>query len=110
MSLFGSYIKEIHDKNIIEDEYGFATYFTAFNNEYMYIEDIYVVPEKRKDGCASKYADKIAEIAKEKGIKKLLGSVNLSIKNPTASTKVLLAYGFKILEADSTIIYFYKEL
>src|SRR5210317_1124304 len=102
MSLFGEYIKERLNKSIIEDEHGFATYFPAFNNEYMYIEDIYVKPEFRKKDKASIYADEISEIARKKGIKKLLGSVDINANAATESMKVLFAYGFKLLDIKGT--------
>ena len=110
MSLFGEYIKETQDKEIIEDEFGFATYYPAFDNQYMYIEDIYVKKGSRNKNRAASYADRIAEKAKAQGIKKLLGSVNMQIKDPTRSAKVLLAYGFSIIEAKNDIIYFEKEI
>lgn len=110
MSLFGEYIKETQGKDIIEDENGFATFYPAFNNSYMYIEDIYVKPEKRKSAQASHYADCIAEVARQRGIPKLLGSVNLEIENPTRSVKVLLAYGFKVVETRDNVIYFEKDI
>lgn len=110
MSLFGKYIKERSNKSIIEDEHGFATYFTAYNNEYMYIEDLYVLPEFRKKDKASAYADKIAEIAREKGIKKLLGSVDITLESSTTSMKVLFGYGFKLLDIKGQLIYLEKEI
>lgn len=110
MSLFGEYVKERSNKSIIEDEYGFATYYAAFNNEYMYIEDLYVKPAFRKENRASIYADEIAEIARKKGIKKLLGSIDINTNNSTASMKVLLAYGFKLLDIKGQLIYLEKEI
>lgn len=110
MSLYGDYIQERLGKKIIEDEFGFATYYTAYNNEYMYIEDLYVKPECRKQAKASSYADQIAEIAREKGIKKLLGSVNLLSNNPDASLKTLYGYGFKLKECVDQLIYLEKEI
>lgn len=108
MSHFGNYIKERLDKHIIEDENGFATYL--YENDYVYIEDIYVVKEKRKENIASAYADKIAQIAKSKGYDKMLGSVCPTAKGATTSLKVLLGYGFKVLSAEHDIIYFIKEI
>lgn len=110
MSLYGEYIKETQDKEIIEDDYGFATFYPAFDHRYMYIEDIYVKSNKRKEKKASDYADRIAKIAKERGISKLLGSVNMQIKNPTRSAKVLLSYGFRLLEVKEDSIYFEKDI
>ena len=107
-SNFAKYIKERENKEVIEDEYGFATYL--YENDYVYIEDIYVIPEKRKDKIASKYADAIALEAKELGYNKMLGSVVPSSPNSTISLKVLLGYGFKLLSSQENMIYFIKEI
>lgn len=108
MSLFGQYIYERQNKSIIEDEFGFATYY--FQNDCCYIEDIYVVREKRKENIASKYADKIAEEAKSKGMKYLVGSVKPSANGSTVSLKVLLGYGFQLVAAQEDFIWFKKEI
>lgn len=110
MSLYGEYIQELHKKAIVEDEFGFATYFINKETKSCYIEDIYVVPEAREKHAASKYADKITEIAKEYGCDKLYGTVVTTNHNPTRSAKVLLAYGFKIDTALNNLIIFIKEI
>lgn len=108
MSNFAMYILEKDGKQIIEDENGFATYY--FIEEGCYIEDIFVVKDKRKEGIAAKYADQIADIAKKAGINTLIGSVRVEIENPTASVSVLIAYGFKVIKAEDGMIWFNKEI
>lgn len=113
MNLYKQYIEETTDTQMLETEYGFATYTTMFNEGgYFdcYIEDIYVIPEARKTHKASAMADEIAKAAKDQGCHRLLGSVNLEIKDPTRSVKVLLAYGFEILNASQGCIWFKKDL
>jgi predicted GNAT family acetyltransferase len=107
-SLFAQYIREREGKEIVETENGFATFF--YTGEYCYIEDIYVKPELRKSGLASELANQISEIAKNKGVKKLLGSVSPKATGADASMRVLLAYGFKLLSSDKDLIYFEKEI
>lgn len=107
-SLFGEYIKERLNKDIIEDSRGFATYF--FINDGVYIEDIYVRPEHRQSGVASQFADEIAKIAKEKGYSKMYGSVAPSARHSTSSLKVLLAYGFELSSATNNAIFLVKEI
>lgn len=107
-SLFGLYIKERLNKNIIEDDNGFCTYI--FLQDGVYLEDIYVHPDHRQSGKASELADRIAEIAKEKGLKKMYGSVVPNAKFSTESLKVLLAYGFRLKSSEQNVIYFEKDL
>jgi len=108
LSHFGSYIYERQNKSIIEDEDGFATYY--FVEGLCYIEDIYVVPAKRKSGIAAKYADQIAAEAKLKGAKALIGTVKPSTQGSTESLKVLLAYGFRLETCVQDFIFFRKNL
>lgn len=107
-SNYAKYIKEREGKSIVEDENGFATY--SFQEHMVYIEDIYVIPEKRKMNVASKYADIIAEEAKKLGYNQLLGSVVPTANGATTSLKVLLGYGFKVYAASDNIIYFIKDI
>ena len=107
-SHFANYKEERENANVIEDEYGFIVY--KFENEYVYIEDLYVVPEKRKSLIASSYADKVVDIAKKEGYNRLLGSVSPQDPNATANLKVLLGYGFRLLSCKEEIIYFIKEI
>ncbi len=92
MSLYAEYIMEIQGKRIIEDEISYATYYPV--GDGMYIEDIYVKPEYRAKGIASKLADQIAAIAIKEGYHKLYGSVRFSNKTANDAMKTLLAYGF----------------
>lgn len=110
MSLYGQYIQERENKGIVESEHGFATYKLFPDLQECYIEDIYVVPEQRKSDLATDMADEISNVAKSKGYKFLTGSVVPSNNNSTASLKVLLAYGFKLLRSETNLIYFIKEL
>lgn len=106
--LYADYIKEREDFECVHDENGFATY--KISGTECYIRDIYVKPELRKSNIASEYADKIAEIAKSKGCTHLTGTVAPSANGATASTQVLIAYGFKILRSTSDLIIFMKEI
>lgn len=108
MSLYADYINERTGKEIVESDKGFATYY--FHKDGCYIEDIYVQPDYRKSGEASNMANKIAEIAKSKGINKLYGTVCPSANNSTDSLKVLLAYGFKLDSSISNLIALVKEI
>ena len=108
MSLFADYIKERLGKQVLEDDHGFVTYF--FESDYVYVEDVYTRPESRREGKLYKMVDQVAEIAKEKGVHKMLGSVVPSANSSTESLHVLLDYGFKLYSSDKNIIYFMKEI
>jgi len=89
---------------------GFATYRYLEDGKTVYIVDIYIIPELRKNGEAAMLADKIVAEAKERGCVELLGSVVPSMKNSTTSMKVLLGYGMSLSSAANDFIIFRKEI
>lgn len=108
MSLYANYLHECGHSAIIESEHGFMTYRVL--GPECYIVDVYVEPKYRRTHLCFDMADKVAEIARKRGCTLLTGSVNLQIKDPTASMQMLLAYGFKILKCDPSIIWVGKKL
>lgn len=110
MSLYAKYLTERTNDRILEINHGFATYRILPEQKAVYIVDIFVDPDFRKAGTASQMADEIAKIAKKEGCIKMLGSVVPSMKNSTASLKVLLAYGMTLQSSASDFIIFEKEI
>jgi GNAT superfamily N-acetyltransferase len=108
-SLYAKYLIERTHDHIIETDQGFATY-RYLNRDQVYIIDIYVLPEFRKMGTASKFADKICEIAKTAGCTELIGSVITTCKGALDSIAVLQAYGMKIDTANNNTIIFRKGI
>lgn len=94
MQLLANYIKEREGYDSLITDEGFASY--KLMGSECYIKDIYVHPDYRKKHVASQLADEIARIAKNAGCRTLVGSVSTDMGDPTASTKILLAYGFTI--------------
>jgi predicted GNAT family acetyltransferase len=107
-SLYSEYLLERENKHVLETSEGFAVY--KFIGQECYIVDIYVKPYLRKEGVASKLADRVAEIARGNGCKWLSGSVSPPAKNSHDSLLVLLAYGMKLLRSDKDILFLGKEL
>ena len=108
MSLFGEYIKERLNKDIVEDENGFATYY--FVKDGIYLEDMYVLPSHRKTFYPKHLADKVASIGKEKGFNKMFTTVVPSTNNATVSLKACISYGFKLHSCEQNLIILVKEL
>lgn len=109
MSLYADYIQEREDKEIIENDKGFAT-FKCFENGECYLQDIYVIPVERKNNVATQMADKVVEIARERGCKLLVGSVCTDDKYATRNMKVFLAYGMQIYKTAGTMIFLKKDI
>lgn len=111
-SLYAKYIKERLNDEIIETEYGFATfrYIDKHNSRAVYIVDIYILPEYRKSGTASRLADRIAAIAISQGCNEMIGTVLTSAKTATDSIKVLLAYGMTLKSTTNEALIFGKSI
>lgn len=107
-SLFAKYKEERESAIVVENEHGFAS--AKLLDDFFYIEDIYVVPEKRQSKIASQMADDLVIKAKELGYNKVLGSVCVDANNSTISLKVLLAYGFSLHHTNNNMIYLIKEI
>lgn len=112
MSMYGNYIKERLGDEIVETEKGFATYrFVELNSvPAVYLVDIYVNPDFRKENVASDLADVVVKMALRVGCKLLIGTIVPSSKNSTVSLKVLLGYGMTLFSASNDLIVFKKEI
>ena len=108
MSLYKKYVEERTNKQVLESDHGFAVY--SFTEDAVYIEDIFVETDYRNTDLATNMAYEIGRIAREKGFKKMLGSVVPSANNSTISLKVLLANGFKLDSCAVNFILFSKEI
>lgn len=107
-SLYAKYIKERENIDIVEREYGFATY--QINPPTVYIRDIYVDADHRNSSIAADLADSIVAKARSEGCNRLLGTVIPSLHGATTSLKVLLAYGMRLDSATNNLIIFIKDI
>lgn len=109
-SLFAQYVKEREGKHVIETEDGFAVLQIIPESKQIYIQDIYVVPDKRKSGVGKAFLEQVEATCREQGFDKISGSVQPSTRGSTDSLKILLAVGFKLAAAEHDAIYFIKEI
>lgn len=110
MELYKKYLEEREGKHLFYNEVCFIKYSYPDSNS-IYIEDIYVVPEKRKSHVAKNCADKLCIKAKEQfGCNTVFGSVCLDTIGADNSIKVLHAWGMKISHHQDNMIYFKKEI
>ena len=69
--------EQICDALVVEHEgkiVGFALYFTNYSTwkgKCLYLEDFYVFSEYRRTGIGSELFDRVVEIAKERGVKRM---------------------------------------
>ena len=108
MSLFSEYVKETKQMDIIEDEQGFVTFLVS--GEDCYIADLFIRPQFRRKHKAFSFGDELKQIAKDKGCKNLVTTVNTTNVDPSTPLKGILAFGFKVISANNNIILAKMEL
>lgn len=110
MSYYADYVKERMGDEIIENDVGFVTYRYLNEGKSVYIVDLYIRPDFRREHEASSLADQVVKIAKAKGAIELLGTVNTNAKNATQSMDVLIGYGMKFFSSTAEMLVFKKEV
>lgn len=87
---------------------GFILY--AINGHECHIGEIYVPKERRQSHIATKMADQVTEIAKQKGCTHLTARTNLVGVDDEAAILSILHYGFKVVRADQNTLYYVKAI
>lgn len=88
---------------------GFVTYHLHDDGE-CYIEDIYVLPEKRRSHMGTILANEVVKIAKLNGCHMLTGSVVPNAMGAEISRKALIGYGFSLFEESPEFEKYSKEI
>ena len=104
MSLYSEYIKESKGNTVVEDEMGFYEY--SLKEECLYIENAYIIPERRGNNNGRKYMVQMAEIAKAFDLHQLMGVVNVKHLNADYLMGLYLKNGGNVILAQNDNIYF----
>jgi hypothetical protein len=110
--LYAQYIKERENMDCVYSEHGFATYQINKEKDYVYVCDVYVVPEKRKQHIGLGFVKKIMDLAVELEINNIVTSVDKKANNWEYSEKTILRCGFKHLSQDprSGVDYYIRSM
>lgn len=108
MSLWADYVSEVLDREVVEREFGFASF--VIKDTDCYLEDLYVPPVFRGHHVAHRLADEVKKIARKRGCRTLTTTINCTFKDPTTSLKTSLAYGFKIYSTAVNVIVLRMEV
>lgn len=116
MSHQAHYVLEREGFETLEAKEGFVIY--KINGPECYIRDIYIAPDFRSTGAGKRLADRVSEIAKERGCNTLVGTVVPLIGDDptkarafaTESMRMQIAYGFKIHSCNVNEIVLSKEI
>lgn len=108
MSLFAKYIKERENAELLQHDWGFATY--KVGPDYIYVQDFFVDKEERKNGRAQQLMIELIAVATEAGKSSLIGSVDPKDPNSSTMTSIMFSRDFKLISCDGTLIYLKKDL
>lgn len=90
-SLWAKYKAEVSDERYVEYEWGFFSY--VIHDQVLCIEHAYVEPEFRRQGKFKELLREAQGLAKDAGLKKVVGCVSLVNKKATDALKCHLAAG-----------------
>ena len=107
-SHWAKYREEKVNAFIYEDENGFVS--VVDSGDWFFVEDVYIVKEKRNKGIMKAYEKIIIEEGRKRGYKKLGGTVHLSVNNTDESLFIFLKIGWKIISAINGAIEIEKEI
>ena len=111
MSLYASYVKERTNKQIIETDYGFVTYYYLDNEiKGLMIEDLYIHPEHRLSGKGKQLVDSLVAEARLLGHTKCYSSICPYAKQATESIKANIAWGLKLHSINNNLIFLCKDI
>lgn len=111
-SHYGNYIGERIGDHIIECDEGFVTYKMMPYKESpaCYIKEIFTTKEARGKGVADMLGKQVTDIAKEKGCKLLVGTVDTKSKGCDYALKGFLWWGFELDDMHSGVIWITKKI
>lgn len=108
MSLWSSYFSEIWGRETIEESWGFIQWH--YEGEVCFVDELYVIPEERRNKRAFELADRVTQQALSRGSVRLACSVWPENKVSSVSMQTVLAYGFVMHSVDGRRIILTKEL
>ena len=109
MEMYRAYLAEREEKELLEWDHSFAVYQINADKS-CYLMEVWVHPDFRLQGIARKMADKITEIAKERGCNLLMSSTDIKGKGAEESLMAQFAYGMKLHATSGRLIVTSKEI
>jgi len=106
--LYERYLEERQATSVVKGAKSFATY--RFVDQYIYLEDIFVLPECRDADEGKQLLEAVAAIGRAKGYSKLMGSVVPSLPGAARMLRVMLHVGFELHASEKDIVYLVKEI
>jgi GNAT superfamily N-acetyltransferase len=100
------YQQYLNDKNGEQLEVfpcGFFTYLKVANE--LWVNDIYVNPESRREGFGKKFINQLQSIAKKLDCKYLIGRIDISHKDHQQALMFHVGVGAKVIKSENNQIW-----
>jgi len=103
-------MKERQSCQFLEAESYFVSY--RIQGDYCYLQDMYILPEKRGMGFSKDLVLLLESTAKEANCKYMTTTINLSNKDSENKANIKTAFksGFRVNGAEKDCIYFIKDI
>lgn len=109
MSMYKDYVEnQSGNRFVFETDFGFITY--NYQEYFLRIEEVYVKPEARRQGNASLFYEMMDELAKERELKTVQGTIIIGTNGSEESLLCFLKNGFKLQYTKGVMIFLIKEL
>lgn len=106
-SLYARYAEEKYGLRTLETEFGFVTY--KLTETVCHVETMYVVPEARRQGAATRLMDLVAHDLPD-SVRFLSCEVDTAAKHGEQSFVAVQSYGFEVLKTQGSQIIMVKYL
>lgn len=94
MSLWSSYLNECGLIEIIEEDHGFIMFYAE--GECLFINDMYVIPEKRQSGYGTSLVERAIAWGRDQGCTYVTTTIHSRSKCASEALKGALAIGFRV--------------
>lgn len=107
-AMWADYKRESLGLTVLSTEYGFAAYVLA--PECLFIDEFYVVPERRKLGLGKYLLNDLCTVAHNAGLRYIRSTVSLASLTASSSLSAQLAVGFQAIKAENGSILLQLEV
>jgi len=111
ISLYGQYIKEREGQEIIEEDYGFASYSINYsgNECYIFIHDFFITSKFRGTKKTKALVEKLLSVAYENKCSYAVATIDPITATSTQAMKFHLKNGMCLSHIDNGLIYMIKR-
>lgn len=101
--MYQQYLSDKNGETLIVKDQGFFTYLRVGNE--LWVNDIYVSPEYRRNGIAKEFIGELGVIAKKLDCKFLIGRIDINHKDHAQALMFHMGVGAHVVKAENNQIW-----